>query len=422
MQSSYFPAIALLMGAHVCGMAAEPVQRPLFNGTDLSGWTGDGYVVEDGAIVCTPQGRNLVTEATFTSFIMDFDFKLPPGGNNGLGIHYPGQGDSAYTGMELQILDNTAPQYKDLKDYQFHGSLYTLAPAAKTGLKPVGEWNHQRVSVIGPAILVDLNGTIILRANLDDINKQFPDHQGAKRRAGHLAWLGHGDRVAFRNIQIAEIAPAANEEQVKTAGFTQLFDGTSLTGWKHGSANPDNWSAANGILKHNGKKGDINDLWSEQEYGDFTLVLDWRWSGRGPLMQRPIILADGSEKKNPAGKSVTVEVEELDSGIYLRGNSKSQINLWNWPVGSGEVYGYRTAGDSSAETRAAVTPKVKTDRPLGEWNRMMITLKGEVLNVTLNGQVVIENAKLPGVPARGAIALQHHGGAIDFANIWIKQD
>ena len=378
--------------------------------------------MEDGAIVCTPQGRNLVTEETFTSFILEFDFKLTPGANNGLGIHYPGQGDSAYTGMELQILDNTAPQYKDLKDYQFHGSLYTLAPAAKTGLKPVGEWNHQRVSVIGPAILVELNGNIILRTNLDDINLRFPNHQGAKRRSGHLAWLGHGDRVAFRNIEIAEIAPAADVQQVKAAGFTQMFDGKSLTGWKHGDADLTNWTAANGILKHNGKKGSINDLWTEKEYGDFTLVFDWRWSGRGPLMQRPILLADGTEKKNPDGSVEKVEVEELDSGIYLRGNSKSQVNLWNWPVGSGEVFGYRTSGDSSPEVRAAVTPKLKADRPLGEWNRMMITLKGEVLNVSLNGRVVIENARLPGVPARGAIALQHHGGAIDFANIWIKAE
>ena len=422
MNSNIIPMVAVMLAAQVCATAADPQMRPLFNGKDLTGWTGAGYVVEDGAIVCTPQGRNLVTEGTFSSFILDFEFQLAPGANNGLGIHYPGQGDAAYTGMELQILDNSDAKYKDLKDYQFHGSLYTLAPAAKTGLKPVGEWNHQRVSVIGPAILVELNDTIILRANLDDLNKQFPEHQGAKRRAGHLAWLGHGDRVAFRSIQIAEIAPVANEVQVKASGFTQVFDGKSLAGWKHGSGDPSNWCAFNGILKHNGKKGDINDLWSEKEYGDFTLVLDWRWSGRGPLMQRPLLLPDGSEKKKPDGSAETVEVEELDSGIYLRGNSKSQINLWNWPAGSGEVYGYRTAGDSTAEVRAAVTPKVKADRPLGEWNRMKVSLKGEVLSVSLNGQVVIDHATLPGVPARGAIALQHHGGAIDFANIWIKDE
>jgi hypothetical protein len=319
-------------------------------------------------------------------------------------------------------LDNTADKYKDLKDYQFHGSLYTLAPAAKTGLKPVGEWNRQRVSVLGPALKVELNGQIILRTNLDDINQQFPAHEGAKRRSGHIAWLGHGDRVAFRNIQIMEFPPAANVAGVRAAGFTQIFDGKSLAGWKQGPSAPTNWTAINGILKHNGKKGDITDLWSEKEYGDFTLVFDWRWSGRGPLMKRPIIQADGSEKKLADGTPEMVEVEELDSGVYVRGNSKSQINLWNWPCGSGEVYGYRTNGGTPPAVKAAVTPKLKADSRLGEWNRMMIEMKGDLLTVSLNGRVVIENAQLPGVPARGAIALQHHGGAIDFANIWIKEN
>ncbi len=422
MKHPLFQITATLMATHLWAAAAEPGMRPLFNGKDLTGWTGEGYVVEDGAIVCTPQGRNLMTEEIFTSYILDFEFKLPPGGNNGLGIHYPGQGDSAYTGMELQILDHTAPQYKDLKDYQFHGSLYTLAPAAKTGLKPVGEWNHQRVSILGPAIKVELNGQIILRTNLDDINQQFPNHEGAKRRSGHLGWLGHGDRVAFRNIQIMEYPPAANVAGVKAGGFTQLFDGKSLAGWKHGAGTPTNWTASNGILKHNGKAGEITDLWSEKSYGDFTLVFDWRWSGRGPLMKRPILQPDGTEKKNPDGTPDMLEVEELDSGVYVRGNSKSQINLWNWPAGSGEVYGYRTAGDSTPAVRAAVTPKLKADSRLGEWNRMMIAMKGDVLTVTLNGRVVVENAQLPGVPASGPIALQHHGGAIDFANIWIKEN
>ena len=114
------------------------------------------------------------------------------------------------------------------------------------------------------------------------------------------------------------------------------------------------------------------------------------------------------------------EIEELDSGIYLRGNTKSQVNLWNWTVGSGEVYGYRTDGRMPADVKAGVTPKTKADKPVGEWNRMMITLKGELLTVTLNGQVVIKDAKLPGVAESGPIGLQHHGSAIDFANIWVK--
>ena len=139
--------------------------RPLFNGKDLTGWKGDGYLVEDGNLVCTPQGKNLVTEAIFAGYILDFDFKLGPGSNNGLGIHYPG--DGTYAGMELQILDNYADKWKDLKDNQYHGSIYALLPAKKEGLKPAGEWNNQRVTLIDSALKISLNGKLILDANLD---------------------------------------------------------------------------------------------------------------------------------------------------------------------------------------------------------------------------------------------------------------
>ena len=410
--------IATALASHVWA-ADAPQPRSLFNGKDLSGWTGGGYVVEDGAIVCTPEGKNLVTEQTFSNYILEFDFKLPPGGNNGLGIHYPGTGDGAYTGMEIQILDNSAAQYGDLKDYQFNGSLYTLASAKKSGLKPVGEWNHERVVVADSGLMVELNGEIILRANLDDLNARNPKHEGAKRRAGHIAWLGHGDRVAFRNIQILETAPMANTEGVMAAGFKPLLNGENLDGWKHGGSLE--WTMANGILKHSGRKGEPSDLWTEKEYGDCTLVCDWRWSGKGRLKMQPIVLPDGTDKLGKDGQPELVEIEDLDSGIYLRGNIVSQVNLWNWSVGSGEIYGYRKNSAMSAAVRAQVTPKRKADRPVGEWNRTMITIKGDRLTVALNGSVVIDNAQLPGVPAKGAIGLQHHGSAIDFANLWIKE-
>jgi Domain of Unknown Function (DUF1080) len=411
-----FLSLALVATAFA---ADAPAMRSLFNGKDLTGWKGEGYIVEDGAIVCTPDGKNLVTEQTFSSYVLEFDFKLPPGGNNGLGIHYPGTGDGAYTGMELQILDNTDPKYHDLKEYQFHGSLYTLAAAKKSGLKPVGEWNHERVSVLGSAVIVNLNGEVILQANLDTLSEANPKHEGVKRRAGHLAWLGHGDRVSFKNIQILETPPAANVEGVMAAGFKQLFDGKTLNGWKHG--NSQEWTVANGILKHSGKHGEPSDLWTEKEYGDCTLVFDWRWSGRGQLQKLPTVLPDGSNKLDKDGQTELTEVEDLDSGVYLRGNIQSQVNLWNWSIGSGEIYGYRTNPAMSAEVKAGATPKMKADRPLGEWNRTMVTIKGDRLTVSLNGRTVIEEAQLPGVPARGAIGLQHHGSAIDFANLWIKE-
>ena len=196
----------LLLAALITPLAAEePVSRPLFNGMDLTGWNGQNYIVEDGAIVSTPKGRNLVTEETFTNYILEFEFKLPPAGNNGLGIHYPGEGDGAYTGMELQILDNTAKKYAKLKDYQFHGSLYTLQAAKREGLKAVGEWNQQKVTVNGSSVIVVLNGVEILNANLDELAKAHPKHKGVLRRSGHIAFLGHGNKVAFRNIRIAEI-------------------------------------------------------------------------------------------------------------------------------------------------------------------------------------------------------------------------
>lgn len=195
--------VAIFISA--CATTQSPEFRSLFNGKDLSGWEGSGYVVEDGAITCTPKGKNLFTEESYTNYILDFEFKLPPGGNNGLGIHYPGEGNGAFAGMELQILDNSAEKYKDLKDYQFHGSLYTLQPAKREGLKPVGEWNRQIVTVNGPSVTVVVNGTKILDADLDELEKAHPKHQGVKRRSGHIAFLGHGDKVAFRNIRIAEL-------------------------------------------------------------------------------------------------------------------------------------------------------------------------------------------------------------------------
>ena len=392
-------------------IAAEEGFYDLFNGKDLTGWKGGAAEVEDGALIS--RNGNTMTEATFANYDLRFEFRLPAGGNNGVGIHYPGQGDGAFTGMEIQVLDDTHPRYAELREYQYHGSLYALAPAKRATLKPLGEWNDMRIYVDGPAILVEVNGEVTLRANLDDLNASHPDHEGAKRRSGHITFLGHNSPVAYRNIRIREIAPAANEANVRAQGFRQLFDGVSLDGWKN---NPDqhHWHVKSGILKHTGQSGEPPHLWTEEEFGDFTMVFDWRWSGRGEMLMRPNILPDGTTGDE------RFEVEELDSGIFMRGSVKSQVNLWNWPVGSGEVWGYRTDNAMPADVRAAVTPSEKADNPVGEWNRMMITMKGDVLNVWLNGRHVIRDARLPDVPESGALALQHHGQAIDFANIWIK--
>lgn len=185
--------------------------RSLFNGRDLAGWIGDtkGYLVEDGVIVCKP-GGNLYTEEQFDNFHFKFDFKLTPGANNGLGIRTPSSGDAAYSGMELQILDNTADMYKNLQPYQYHGSIYGVVPAKRGFLKPVGEWNHQEVIANGRQITVILNGETIVDADIDKASeKDTADHRGRKghpglaRKGGHIGFLGHGSVVYFKNMEIS---------------------------------------------------------------------------------------------------------------------------------------------------------------------------------------------------------------------------
>jgi HEAT repeat protein len=187
---------------------------PLFNGEDLTGWTGDkkGYAAEDGKIVIYPDrgSGNLYTENEYGDFILRFEFKLTPGANNGLGIRTPLQGDAAYVGMELQILDDTSEKYKDLQPYQFHGSIYGVVPAKQGHLKPVGEWNEQEVIAAGRRITVKLNGFTIVDADIDEASTPQTmdgrDHPGLKRQKGHIGFLGHGSRVEFRNIRIKELS------------------------------------------------------------------------------------------------------------------------------------------------------------------------------------------------------------------------
>ncbi len=186
----------------------------LFDGRTLSGWVGNknSYLVKDGMIVIEPQGGdggNLYTEKEYGNFILRFEFQLTPGGNNGLGIHAPLEGDAAYVGKELQILDNEAEKYATLEAYQYHGSVYGVIPAKRGYLRPTGDWNQQEVRVQHPYITVVLNGEVILEGNYLEASKNGTlvkkEHPGHQRRRGHIGFLGHGDVVRFRNINIKEL-------------------------------------------------------------------------------------------------------------------------------------------------------------------------------------------------------------------------
>ena len=193
--------------------------------------------------------------------------------------------------------------------------------------------------------------------------------------------------------------------------FVPLFNGKDFTGWKVPEGDGGHWRVVDGVIDYDAQSPAKDpDLWTEKSFGDFVLRLDWRIK-EVPFVNPNvfIVLPDGSHKKDEQGREMRIPVPDSDSGVFVRGTSKAQINIWNWPVGSGEVYGYRTDPKMPASVRAAVTPRTHADRHIGEWNTFEITMRGTRLTVVLNGTTVIENADLPGVPATGPIALQHHG-------------
>jgi len=187
----------------------------LFDGTNLHEWVGNktAYVVEDGNLAVYPKkggNGNLYTKDEYADFVYRFEFKLTPGANNGVGIRAPLTGDGAYEGMEIQVLDDGADIYKDLKEYQYHGSVYGIIPAKRGHLKPVGEWNEEEIYVKGNKIRITLNGVVIVDGDLAEASKNGTldgrDHPGLKNKTGHIGFLGHGDTLFFRNIRVKDLA------------------------------------------------------------------------------------------------------------------------------------------------------------------------------------------------------------------------
>lgn len=227
--SRRYVSILLACFAFMSGVAHAQQDgfTPLFNGKDLTGWvygtrggapnkSGKGYQVENGVLFTTKEdGGNLFTEKEYGDFILRFEFKLTENANNGIGIRAPLEGDAAYVGMEIQVLDDSGSQYTNLQPAQYHGSVYQMFPAKRGFQKPVGEWNTEEIAVKGRQVKVTLNGTTIVDANLDDVkdeavlarhrNLTAPEgSRGIANTRGHIGFLGHGAHVDFRNIRVKE--------------------------------------------------------------------------------------------------------------------------------------------------------------------------------------------------------------------------
>ncbi|MBI3877154.1 MAG: DUF1080 domain-containing protein [Verrucomicrobia bacterium] len=417
---------ALLAAGALAGCATtnrEDGFVSLFNGQNLDGWTllgkkGDGYGVKDGIIYCAKGGGgNLLTEKEYSDFILRLDFRLEPGSNNGVAIRSPlGAGSLAYLGTEIQILDDTAPQYAKLQPGQYCGSIYQVVPAKRGALAPVGQWNSYEITYRGRHAKVVLNGKVIVDTNLNDVNDPavLAKHPGMLRDKGHIGFLGHNDYVEFRNLRIKEL-PVVNLNNVPPEGFTKLFNGRNLEGWKGLVADPakrvkmsqaelaaaqakadaeqlPHWRAVDGEIVFDGKG---KNLCTVKDYADYEMLVDWK------------IL--------PLG----------DSGIYLRGCP--QVQIWDKEdkrgnpkrLGSGGLYNNK---------KNPTDPLVFADHFVGDWNRFRILIVGDKVHVFLNDQLVVNNVTLENYWERekplypsGSIELQNHGNTLWFRNIYVRE-
>jgi hypothetical protein len=409
--------------------AADEGFAPLFNGKNFDGWVNvncapETWTVRDGIIVCTgiPTGV-LRTTKQYENYILELEWRhIHKRGNAGLFIHsdpVTAPGQPFTRSIEIQIMDGNAGDM-----FSIHGATMTPDKPHPRGwvrslpsedrMNPTGQWNHYRIESRDGTATLAVNGKIVTRG------------YHLNPRKGYICLESEGSEVHFRNIRIRELPgsnPPADVVAKVDEGFVCLYNGLDLRGWKRVPGHENRWQAKNWILDYDGKsEAEDKNLWTEKEYGNFILIVDWCLPDKPRRERVPVVLPDGSEATGADGKPLSVAVMDAgDSGVYLRGVVKGQINIWNWPVGSGEIWGYRTDRTMPPEVRRAATPTFNADNPAGRWNRFEITAVGEKVTVAVNGQTVIREARLPGLPERGPIALQHHGDHVQFANIYIKE-
>jgi 3-keto-disaccharide hydrolase len=427
---------------------------PLFNGRDLTGWVPvnvapDTFTVRDGMVVIsgTPIGY-MRTEKMYENFVLECDWQhMKEGGNSGVfvwGDGVPAVGTGYTRGIEVQVLDNGFNAKGKNEWYTTHGDLFPIWGAkmtpsgriSKSGersfpsedrSKPSPEWNHYRITGKDGELRLEVNG------------KEVTVGRDCNPRKGYLALESEGSECHFRNIRIHEL-PSSNPpaEQIANpyAGYVSLFNGKDLTGWKVPAGDNGHWKVVNDAIDYDARSEAAGDksLWTEHEYRDYSLIVDWRLKETPYTNPRmAYILPDGSEARDTLGKPLTLNLPDSDSGILLCGDAKYQCNIWCWPIGSGEMYGVRRDQALPAAARTGATPRTQADNPVGKWNRFEITVRHGSVSTVLNGKLVIPPFDIPNLPAHGPIGLQHHGAEKDgqwtsppalvqFRNIFIKEE
>jgi hypothetical protein len=374
---------------------------PMFNGKDLSGWVNvncapETFYTKDDLVITTgkPTGY-LRTPKQYENFIAEFDWMhVPPTpkdvGNSGFFVWadpLPAVGTGYTRGIEVQVLVNL--EKKD--HYTSQGDLFSIWGAhckpdrphpqgwerclpSENRCKGANEWNHYRVVANDGAIKLEVNG------------KEVSGVSECKPRKGYLGLESEGSECRFKNLKIKELPstnPKADEICDVAQGHQQLFVGLDLRGWKAGDAHKKHWRPSDWRLLYDGKaKGDDAVLWTENTYADVEYIVDWRVPAK-------------SKQDAVAG------------GILLRGSAKALVNIGG-PMGSGAL------GD-------VATPREKADKKAGEWNRFRIQTRGDTVTIYLNGKLLVQGARVNGLPARGAFGLQGMGEAVEFGNLFVRE-
>jgi hypothetical protein len=217
-----------------------------------------------------------------------------------------------------------------------------------------------------------------------------------------------------------------SQQQLRESGFEPLIENNSLERWDVRPWHEGHWVLTGGVIHYDGKaahrQSRLNSLWTVEEFGDLQLYCEWRLPREPHIKPHPIVLFNGDFLLDDAGRRVTrSRLDAGDSGLLFRGSEKCQANIWSQELGSGEINGYRTDRAMPPEVRRAAIPIKNADRKAGEWNVFLITLEGELMSVELNGERVIDRARLPGLPKTGPIGLQHHGDPVEFRKLWVKR-
>ncbi len=423
----------------------------IFNGRDFSGWTGDleSYEIVDGAIVCKAgKGGTVFTDKEYSDFIARVEFKLPPGGNNGLAVRYSGEGQPHLEGFELQVLDSEDPKYAQLDPRQFHGSVYGLAPAHRGYLRPTGEWNFQQVTVRGSKVKVELNGTTILDADLSQVteSKDGEVPPGARRKSGHFGFAGHNDPVEFRNIWIRELPgepaqpPARDTAISPTDGPIKLFNGRNLEGfytWMRDLKYAD-WNKVftvkDGMIHVSGDG--YGGLITNREYRDYHLIVEFKWGDKtwGNREDRArdsgiLVHCWGPDGGYSNTWMASIEAQIIEGGVgdilVLTGSdpitgqvlptaltaeiTKDRDGEQVWKKGgeritvsSGRINWY--GRDEDWADKVGFRGKDDVESPHGEWTRLEVIADGGHLIYKVNGVVV--NEAFEAKPDSGKLLLQ----------------